>query len=392
MSFSARVFPGISRLMLAMALSLPLVTMTGCGGGGSSVSSRVKQLAGKVYAKLIGDKIGEIKANVKEITDSLGEIEGSLEIDGESFNFKTTVNENGDFVTGFTRTLPGSNIIDGRGEIKGKLVSNPPGSPEPTSAEGEWWAYLPKGPGESASSTLTKGTFVQSNSSQSSSSGTTGGTTTGNLPVASGCEWSPTAFYNPQQTVTYQGSGYTAKSAVVPFGSAGAILFNPASNTSSWTAGGSCGPEPFITVKTAVCTKGSTADTIQMTGEAYGGGIGDAIAAYTNVTDHAGSNENNFGLQGTQYQMTCTGGGFTGTFTSNTSPTYSVCVKTQASNDRVQWSSTQVVPHSTTMVKFTTAYASKGNPLRATVFNVGSIVMGFDQVRSAGVAITGNCD
>lgn len=230
---------------------------------------------------------------------------------------------------------------------------------------------------------------------QGSSGSFNGSRSTGSGGGGSGsgaCPWDPTAFYNDKQVASYNGATYTALRWVTPFGSAGAPLFNPASDTYNWVAGGTCGPTPYVTVESATCTRGVNADVVTMSGKALGGGVGDAIAAYTNLTDFSYSNENNFGLPGSSYSMTCSGGGFvTGYFTSATTPSYSVCVKTQVSSAPTSWSSTQTIAHSTTTIPISTAYVSKGQPLRATVFNVGAIVLGLDAVRSAGVAITGNC-
>lgn len=240
--------------------------------------------------------------------------------------------------------------------------------------------------GDWGTSTLTPrtGSF---NGSRSTGTGGGGGSGTGS------CPWDATAFYNERQVVSYNGATYTARGRVVPFGTAGAALFNPAVNSTSWAAGGTCGPTPFVRVATAVCTRGATADVVTMTGTALGGGIGDAIVAYTNLTDFSYSNENNFGLPGSSYSMTCSGGGFVNNgFTSATSPSYGVCVKTQVSDQPTSWTSTQTLQHSSTTIRITTAYLSKGQPLRATVFGVGAVVLGLDAVKSAGTAITGNCN
>ena len=208
------------------------------------------------------------------------------------------------------------------------------------------------------------------------------------------CEWDPTSFYNEKQVVSYQGVYYTALNWITPVGENAAAILNPASNTTNWTKdGNACGPTPYIKVESAKCTLGTTADVVTITGTALGGGIGDAIAAYTNLTDYSFSVENNFGLPDTNFSITCNGGGWDSTtFSSETSPAYSVCVKTQASDSPTSWTSTQTISHYASSVdKITTAYASKGHPHLATVFNVGSIVLGLDAVRSEGVTVV-NCN
>ncbi len=228
---------------------------------------------------------------------------------------------------------------------------------------------------------------------QSSNGPFTGGKSTAASANAA-CEWDPSSFYNEQQVASYQGVTYTAINWVTPFGAAGAAIFNPASDKSNWTKGGKCGITPYIRVTEASCTRGASADVVVLKGTAVSGGVGDAIAAYTNLTDASFSVENNFGLPNTSYSMSCDGAGWTSTqFSSATTPVYSVCIKTEANDVETHWSSTQTIPHSSTLIVMDTAYASKGHPLHATVFNIGAIVLGLDAVRSEGFSpITGNCN
>lgn len=371
----------IFALTLACASLLPLA---GCGGGSvDKVVTAAKMLAGKIFAKLTGITPGQITAEVTSITKDLSEISGTIDLNGDVISFTGPVNtSDGSFSATFGSVYPGTQAGRNTGLINGKIVMAADGSLSISNGTVNGMT----GPAPGAASN----TLVSFSDGIEDTAGA--GIVAGTLPNAAACEWNATSFYNAQQVATYQGRGYTAKQAVVPFGNAGAVLFNPASDSFNWTPGGSCGPTPFVKVVSAKCTKGATADLIEMTGTAYGGGVGDAITSYSNVTDLSASSENSFGLARTQYSMTCKYGGFVGIFTSSTSPSYSVCVKTQASADVMEWTSTQTLAHSTTLTPLTTAYASKGSPLRATVFNVGSIILGFDAVRSAGYTMTGNCN
>ena len=126
-----------------------------------------------------------------------------------------------------------------------------------------------------------------------------------------------------------------------------------------------------------------------MSGTAYGGGIGDALVAHIYAPNNA-TNEDNFSLRAPDYSMTCSGGGFrTDAFASGTVPPYAVCVKTQESTAATQWSAVVTAAPTVDMTRVR-AFVSKGQPLRASVFNTGSIVLGLDAAHSEGVPF-GTC-
>lgn len=381
--------------MAIMASACILIT-PGCGGGGgdtgTSVVSRTKQLIGKVIAKLTGGAVGKIQAEVKQLSDQLSEISGSVLLDGTAFDFKTTVDADNNFYLVADNLLPatgggGGGIVTSGLRLRGKLIA-PTVDGGDIGIEGTFTADLPLANGNPGQTVAYSGSVAP----DSTITTTTTPTTTVTLPNATGCEWSATAFYNEKQVVTYQGRTYTANQAVVPLGQVAAVLLNPAMG-GSWTQtpGVACEPTPFVVVDSAVCTRGSTSDVIVMTGRAYGGGVGDTVVSYTNLTDFSYSVENNFGLPNSQYSITCEGGGFTGRFSSATSPAYSVCLKTATSPAEMRWTSSQTIARGH-IDPFKLAYASKGSPIRSNMNVVGAVVLGFGSERSAGKAITGNCN
>lgn len=250
----------------------------------------------------------------------------------------------------------------------------------------------PKSTSESASQVTTASVPQKVSSIQKLDTNTIASSQTSN--GKDGCEWDADKFYNQNQVVSYRGATYTAKQQVPPFRAAGAVMFNPASDTSNWNKGGVCGPPGYVKVLSANCVQGQgeyAADIVTITGVARAG-IGDAIVAYTNFTNLSHSNENNFGLSNAEsYNISCTGGGFDSRFTSKTTPYYSVCVKTHSDDTETQWKAVHAIKKSTSMVKMESAYASVGHPTHANTFSVGSIVLGLDAVRSEGFPISGNC-
>lgn len=115
---------------------------------------------------------------------------------------------------------------------------------QPTLIRGSYLVQLPSSSGSSSCVSVYGGDVL---TGSSNTDGSAGGFT---LPVGA-CEWSASAFYNPQQVGSHQSQSYTARSKVVPIGAAGAPLLNPAVNSTDWICGGSCGPTPSVKVETA---------------------------------------------------------------------------------------------------------------------------------------------
>ncbi len=173
--FRNRVLP----LLFAISLMGAVLALSGCGGGGSE-PSRVAKLVGKVYSKVIGGKIGVIKGTIKEISDSLAEIDATFEVDGVAYAFKAPVDASGAFSAGFVANVGTSNTVAASGEIFGTVVQNTASAPEPQSIIGTWRADLPNPGGTPGQTTRYTGTLVQSDSNTNASAGgggASGGTT-----------------------------------------------------------------------------------------------------------------------------------------------------------------------------------------------------------------------
>lgn len=154
--------------MLSLACLLPALLVSGCGGGDGSTTSRVKQLLGKVYAKVIGDKIGLIKANINEIAEGVSEIQGTLEVDGRAYPFKSNVSRDGIFQAQFPMLTNGTGSQVARGDIYGTVVENPSSAAEPLSIRGNYLVQLPRNNGSSGYTNLFDGEVVPSSSNASS--------------------------------------------------------------------------------------------------------------------------------------------------------------------------------------------------------------------------------
>ncbi|HET7792042.1 MAG TPA: hypothetical protein VFL64_01550 [Rhizobacter sp.] len=337
-----------------------LVLVAACGGAGEDEGDDgyTPTYAGSSWSGTVG---APMDGTWTFTVDGGGAIAGTVTTSRGTFTLQGGLLNNG--VLDHLRATSSQGTVDIIGTVSGSALN--------ATWNGTWGAT-----GLSA----TSGAF---NGSRSSGGG--GGSASGGS-----CPWDATAFYNLGQVVSYNGATYTARQRVTPLGLAAATISNPAVNSTYWAVGGTCGPTPYVTVESATCTRNGSSGVIQMSGKALGGGTGDAIVAYTNATDRSGATENNFGLVNRSYSMACAGGGFTSNaFSSTSSPIYSVCRKNQASNSPTSWTSTHTVV--LTSIRPTIAYVSMGEPLRANNIDPGSIILGYGDLRSTGVAITGDC-